>query len=143
MTHDPPGHPTPSHPPLGHEPLAVSTRALVLFIIVFTVALIGVLAVVAGQYAMLSAKYEGRGPQPSPLTAGRSLPPAPRVQTNEPLQLAELRRYEEARLNAYSWVDRPAGVARVPIERAMQLLIARQTSPAANPIQHGGTGGTP
>jgi hypothetical protein len=33
------------------------------------------------------------------------------------------RRDEEARLGTYGWVDRPNGVARIPIERAMGLIV--------------------
>ena len=32
---------------------------------------------------------------------------------------------EETRLKTYGWVDRPAGVAHIPIARAMQLLVER------------------
>lgn len=31
---------------------------------------------------------------------------------------------EAARLNRYAWIDRQAGIAQIPIERAMQLLVA-------------------
>lgn len=32
---------------------------------------------------------------------------------------------QEAKLETYGWVDRKAGVARIPVDRAMQLLLAR------------------
>lgn len=34
----------------------------------------------------------------------------------------EMRRAEEAELHRYEWVDRDAGIARIPIERAMKLV---------------------
>ena len=37
-------------------------------------------------------------------------------------ELQAVQATEQARLAGYEWVDREAGVARIPIERAMQLL---------------------
>ncbi|MFL6655165.1 MAG: hypothetical protein ACJ8KA_10255 [Sulfurifustis sp.] len=36
-----------------------------------------------------------------------------------------LRREQEAKLESYGWVDRERGVARIPIERAMELYVER------------------
>jgi len=51
--------------------------------------------------------------------------PEPRLQVAPQVDLAALRAREDATLNGYGWVDRKAGVVRVPIERAMDLLIQR------------------
>lgn len=37
-------------------------------------------------------------------------------------QWQTLRATQEAQLNSYDWVDREQGIARIPIERAMDLL---------------------
>ena len=39
--------------------------------------------------------------------------------------MKELREEEAARLSSYGWVDRPAGVAHIPIDRAMAILAER------------------
>jgi hypothetical protein len=39
-------------------------------------------------------------------------------------RLVELRGREASALNNYGWVDQPAGVVRLPLERAMELTIA-------------------
>jgi hypothetical protein len=51
-----------------------------------------------------------------------SVPPrkTPRVQT-----FLEQRTAEEAVLNSYAWVNYPAGIARIPIDRAIELLVER------------------
>lgn len=51
--------------------------------------------------------------------------PAPRLQVAPQIDLAELRAREEAELNSYGWIDRKAGIVRIPIERAMDLLVQR------------------
>lgn len=46
----------------------------------------------------------------------------PRLQTKPADDLARLRAGEDAVLGSYGWVDREHGVARIPIERAMDHL---------------------
>jgi hypothetical protein len=52
-------------------------------------------------------------------------PPAPRLQSDPAGELALHRALEARRTGEYAWVDRPAGVVRVPVERAMELLLER------------------
>jgi hypothetical protein len=51
--------------------------------------------------------------------------PEPRLETDERSEINDFRRREEEQLNRYGWVDQPAGVVHIPIERAMQLVVAR------------------
>ena len=53
------------------------------------------------------------------------LPPEPRLQTNPRQDLADFRAKEDELLTSYSWVDRNAGVVRIPIDQAMQLTLQR------------------
>ena len=52
-------------------------------------------------------------------------PPAPRLQTKPKIDLERLRVDERAKLETYGWADRQAQVARIPIERAIELLSER------------------
>ena len=51
--------------------------------------------------------------------------PAPRLQLAPEADLAALRAREDEVLNQYGWVDKKAGVVRIPIERAMDLIAQR------------------
>jgi hypothetical protein len=51
--------------------------------------------------------------------------PEPRLDTDERSEINDFRLREEEQLNSYGWVDQPAGVVHIPIERAMQLVLAR------------------
>ena len=53
------------------------------------------------------------------------LPPEPRLQTDPHGDLLKLRESEDQLLNTYGWVDRNAGVVRIPIEQAMKLTVER------------------
>jgi hypothetical protein len=56
------------------------------------------------------------------------LPPAPRLQAHPAYDLARMRDDEAAVMDGWGWRDKKAGLARVPIERAIQEL-AREGAP--------------
>ncbi len=81
------------------------------------------------------------GPAKAPLagpimTSTRQLPqgdpertfPAPRLQADDVADLNKFREHEEQILNSYGWADQSRGVARIPVEQAIQVL-AKQGLP--------------
>ncbi len=68
--------------------------------------------------------WEAAKDPPPPALAAASeshTPPAPRLQADPVADILELRAREDAALNSFGWVDREAGIARIPIERAIEL----------------------
>ncbi len=57
-------------------------------------------------------------------------PPEPRLEPYPLAPRAKLRAEEEEILTTYGWVDKDRGIARVPIDRAMELLVQRGLPPA-------------
>jgi hypothetical protein len=51
--------------------------------------------------------------------------PEPRLQVAPQEDLAAFRAREESVLHSYGWIDRQAGVVRIPIERAMDIIAQR------------------
>ncbi len=77
----------------------------------------------------------------SPMVAAnlRRTPPEPRL---EPAPLAphlKMQAEEDAILTTYGWVDQTSGVVRLPIDRAMDLLVERGL-PRAKPMAPTTTG---
>jgi hypothetical protein len=62
-----------------------------------------------------------------PLAVGQEnrLPPEPRLQTNPRQDLLDLRAAEETTLTTYGWVDKNAGIARIPIDEAMKRVVEK------------------
>ncbi len=58
----------------------------------------------------------------SPLSDTGRQPPEPRLQVNPAQDLRRLAETESRRLNSYGWVDRQAGLVRIPIGRAIQIV---------------------
>lgn len=56
---------------------------------------------------------------------GERLPPEPRLQVEPRADYEAYRQREQQLLDRYSWVDKNAGVVRVPMDRAMQLVVEK------------------
>lgn len=118
---------SPDNVEVAHEESDVNVGA----IIRYGVALLVVAAVIHVFLWWLLAAYErqdARAPtQAYPLAAGQQdrLPPSPRFQENPQQELQDLRAKQDSLLNGYGWVNREAGVARIPIGDAMKIVIER------------------
>jgi hypothetical protein len=120
----------------GHEERDANVRALAYFGLV----LFGVIALtLIGMRTTFFhfAKSQQLGPPPTPFENARTLPPMPRLQVDPRMDLKNYREQEEDILKNYGWVDKQNGVVRIPIDRAMSLLLerglpARQTKPPAD-----------
>jgi hypothetical protein len=67
-----------------------------------------------------------RHSHPDQLTGPRgALPPAPRLEADPVTDGDAYRAREAALLGGYGWVDRPAGIVRMPIDEAMRILAER------------------
>jgi len=68
-----------------------------------------------------------------------SQPPAPRLQVTPKADLDRLHAIENTQLGTYGWVDREKSIARIPIDRAVELLSERGLAgwplPAAPPAR--------
>lgn len=56
-----------------------------------------------------------------------------KVVSEAPLELRDLQSKQLAILNDYRWVDPKAGVAGIPIERAMELVVQERKAATAKP----------
>ena len=117
----------PHIPGIGHEHTDVRARPIVVAGIGLTLALLLVAGLMLGLYDVLATRAARLSPPPNPLAAaeGPRLPPEPRLQVHPVRDLRELRAAESTILDHYGWVDQQAGVVRIPIARAIDLLAAR------------------
>ena len=118
---------TPHTPGVGHEHSDVAIRPIVVAGVGLTIALFVVAGLMLGLYDVFAAREARLSPPANPLAAaeGPRLPPQPRLQVHPVRDLRELREAENNILDHYAWVDKSAGVVRIPIDRAIDLLAAR------------------
>lgn len=93
----------------------VSSKALAIFAGGFVVFLAAVLAGIA-------LGFDTAGMWPAPGLAHQSNTASPALQRDPHGDLAAYRRAEAEELDTLGWVDRDAGIARIPIADAMRII---------------------
>jgi hypothetical protein len=78
-----------------------------------------------GLFVLLDNYEKSQNPEPTLAQSGQPLPPAPRLQVTNADDLHLFRAKETAIVNSYGWVDKNAGVVRLPVDRAMELVAER------------------
>jgi len=135
-------------PEPGFERQDMVPGSVYAFLAALAVAGILVAFVLWGLYRVLDTYQNRHQPAQNPLvqsaeTSLRNVPadaytkfPQPRLERNERQEINDFRLKEEQTLNSYGWVDQKTGVARIPIERAMQLIAQRglPTTPKAGAV---------
>jgi hypothetical protein len=111
--------------------------------ILYFLAMLGIVTVMClfglkGLYTFLDHREKASQPAVNPLVTNvpedtRHIPrgypqavfPSPKLEEDERGQLNGIRLAEEQTLYSYGWVDEKSGTVRIPIERAMDLLVQR------------------
>jgi hypothetical protein len=124
------------NPELEFEHNDLSPNAVYAFLIGLAVAVVVVYFVLWGLYDFMETYEQKHQPPQNPLVESRKdtakvLPediakfPQPRLEKNERVEINDFLLGEEQTLDSYGWVDQKAGIVRIPIERAMQLIAQR------------------
>jgi hypothetical protein len=125
--HHPHAHPAAKDLPIHHESSDVNFGGIIGFgigLVVVGVAM-SILVFVLFRFFDARARLHQSVEYPLAMSQGARLPPEPRLQTNPREDLRELRAKEDELLGSYGWVDKNAGVVRIPIDAAMKLTLER------------------
>ncbi len=121
----------------GHETSDATLKsALMLMLMTLGFVVVGVVSM----YFLFGLVIDYRASKdtpPSPLEDSRAPFTGPRLQVAPPLDMDEMKAAENEVLDSYGWIDREAGIVRIPIDRAIGLLAERglprsQTPSAGN-----------
>src|SRR5437763_3617987 len=126
----------PMNPEVTHEKSDVSVRGIFGFLIGLALCVVLVCFVLAGVFSALRRGFTVTQPNVNamvgtrePLTASQAAAekifPEPRLQIDYYADLSKIRQQWNEQANGYGWVDKNAGVVRIPIERAMRLALQR------------------
>lgn len=116
-----------SIPEMRHEHRDVNVWAIGKIAIALALLTIASIFLMFGVFRYFEVR-ENAGQAPVPPAAiieSNKLPPQPRLIENEPQDLQEYRAEQDRTLDTYGWVDQQHGVVRIPISRAMDLLVQR------------------
>ncbi len=128
MSHAP--HPSSGGSPesirAGHELTDVKVAPLLQFGLMLVVIVTATMWGMLKAHAWMESYFASRANAVHPMQSSGSAPAGPKLLVNEAKNLAEFRHSIEIQTTgdeAYGWIDRPADVVRVPISRAMELVL--------------------
>jgi hypothetical protein len=120
----------------GHEANNLVVNGLIIFAVVLVAVVIFVelcLVYVMKDFSQEEKVLQALAP---PRFADDSSPvPGPRLQATPPTDLVKLKEVELRRLNGYGWVDRAAGIAHIPIERAIDIVASKGLPAGGGPAE--------
>ncbi|HEV2418587.1 MAG TPA: hypothetical protein VGX94_12345 [Terriglobia bacterium] len=111
-------------PPIHrHEPRDANARSLMWFGV-------GLLALIIFGYVVTEVTFhyfvgQRKVTPPTSLFSKGQMPPAPLIQERPGQELQGYLKEQDQILNSYGWVDRKAGVVRIPVSQAMTLLLQK------------------
>ena len=117
-------HQPPKHGPEGYEHSDADVRSLYYFGVSLAILILAVMWAMVHTYNFF-AKHESLGPPASPFENRRPLPPQPRLQPNPRTDLKRYCELEQEQLTTYGWVDQHNGLVRIPIDRAMDMVLQK------------------
>src|SRR5271155_5622305 len=108
----------------GYETRDVNVSALLKFAVSLAVVLIVVSFGMKWTFGYF-AKTQTLGPAATPFENERTIPPLPRLQVAPQREIHDYWESQQGIVKSYGWVDRHNGVVRIPVDRAMRILLAR------------------
>jgi hypothetical protein len=109
----------------GYETRDTNTGAIVNFLVILAVVLVLSGLVCWGMFKIFSTRAVEHPATDSPFADTRQLPLGPQLQVNPREDWLSFRKGQEDSLQNYSWENKSAGLARVPIQVAMELLVKK------------------
>lgn len=85
--------------------------------IMVVLSMVGMVLLFRGLDAAIETELPGYATRPQDV----QIPP-PQLDPAQSSQLQELRTEHRRILNSYEWIDKESGIARIPIDRAMELV---------------------
>jgi hypothetical protein len=111
---------------VSYEKRDINPRAILWVGVAIIISAVVIHFAVWGLFDFFSAREAHKGKPPATLfNTKRQQPQRPRLQTDAPADLQQMRARETATLESYGWVDRQKGIVHIPVERAMELLVER------------------
>jgi hypothetical protein len=122
----------------GYERQDLQVSGILYFLLTIVVVTTLCLFALRGVFAFLDHREKALQPALNPLVTDvptdtrhvapgypQGVFPNPKLEEDERGQLNGIRLEEEKTLDSYGWVDEKAGTVRIPIDRAMDLLVQR------------------
>jgi hypothetical protein len=108
----------------GYETRDANVRGVFNFLVFLGVSLVVSALVCWGLFRYFSRR-QAEPASASPFAETRQMSLGPQLQVNPREEWLKYREQQEQSLESFAWENRAAGIVRVPIERAMELLVQK------------------
>jgi hypothetical protein len=123
----------PKHSDVAFEPKDINTRTILayLFYLALAVAAAFIASIFIFRFSSKMAADSDRVMPPAHQGIGHTMPPEPMLQgvpghTNDPQQdLRNMVQDDREANNKLGWIDKPAGIAQIPVDEAMKIIISK------------------
>lgn len=124
----------------GHEKTDAKARPIAAFLIVLAAVVFVAMLLMAWLFDLFQPPADQYKKVPAALSDQAQIPPEPRLQASPLADLERLRDREDSQLNSYEWVDQAIGTMRIPIARAMEIVVENglPTRPTQSTGEEGG-----
>ena len=124
-----------AHPPAGgkgpgYETRDANVRVILTWAVILTITVLFSFWYMKWLFDHYAGELDRERPAPSALMEMNFIPPTPRLRVNAVQELAQLHAREAAQLEGYAWVDKEAGIARIPVARAIEIVAAHGLLPS-------------
>ena len=128
----------PTPPGAKYEHTDIDVNVGYKFALWLAVSMVISVAIVWGAFWFFESRSKSANTQAQkyPLAATRKAaePPSPNLQMQPFKDIYELRQGESEKLGGYGWVDKEGGVTRIPIDRAMEVMLQRGFTSRADSV---------
>lgn len=110
----------------GHELTDVKIAPLLQFAVLLTVVVVVTMWGMYEAHLWMDKYFAEHGNLPHPMQVSGAAPAGPRLQVNESKDYQSFQHGQTIQTtgeSAYAWIDQPADVVRVPLSRAMELVL--------------------
>ncbi|HKF44775.1 MAG TPA: hypothetical protein VKJ00_06400 [Thermoanaerobaculia bacterium] len=110
----------------------VNTRGALIFAFWLAVVTIGLAGLMYVLFRIMATREDAAQKPIAPAVAAslQRTPPEPRLEALPLVPRQKLRAEEDAILTSYAWVDKPGGFVRIPVDRAMEIVVERGLPPS-------------
>jgi hypothetical protein len=120
-------HRAPPTSPIRGFDAEIDVKSIAIFTFGLTVVTLIFLALMWAMGIIFKEAEEAKDRPPPAMAEALAdpIPPGPRLQPTPPRDMDELRAQDQEMLSTYGWVDQTRGVARIPIDRAMSIVVEK------------------
>jgi hypothetical protein len=127
------GEQQPTHSDVSFESTDINTRTILAYMLYLALAVVAAFLISVFVFRALTSMAVNSHTPPAPIRqgVGPTMPPEPRLQgvpghtTDPQLDLRNKLESDEAANEKLDWIDKQAGIAQIPVEEAMKIIVTK------------------